>query len=75
MKCMICKQGETVPGSVTVTLERGGAMLMVKNVPALVCAICGEAYLDESHTARLLTSVEAAARAGVQVEVREYVAA
>ncbi len=75
MKCVICKHGETQPGVVTVTLERGGATLVFKNVPTRVCANCCEACVDEAHTAPLLESAEAAARAGVQVEVREYVAA
>ncbi|MCA9913998.1 MAG: type II toxin-antitoxin system MqsA family antitoxin, partial [Anaerolineae bacterium] len=34
MKCVICKQGDTRPGTVTVTLERGGTTLVFKNVPA-----------------------------------------
>lgn len=75
MKCMICKQGETQPGAVTVTLERGGTTLVFKNVPAQVCANCGEAYVDDATTERLLEVAEAALKAGVQVEVREFVAA
>ena len=75
MKCVICKQGETRPGRATVTLERDGMTLVVKNVPARVCANCGEEYVDEETTTRLLKAAEEAARAGVQVDIREYVAA
>lgn len=75
MKCMICKQGETQPGTVTVTLERGGTTLIFKSVPAQVCDNCGEAYVDEATTERLLAAAEAAVKAGVQVEVREFQAA
>lgn len=75
MKCVICKEGETRSGKVTVTMERGGTVLIVKSVPAQVCANCGEEYLDETISAGLLKSAEEAARAGVQVDVREYVAA
>jgi YgiT-type zinc finger domain-containing protein len=75
MKCVICKQGETRPGTVTVTLERGTMTLVFKNVPAQVCANCGEAYVDEEITAQLLEAAEAAVKAGVQVEVRTFVAA
>lgn len=75
MKCLICKHGETRPGKATVTLERNGMMLVVKNVPALVCGNCGEEYVDEATTARLLKEAEEAARAGVQVDVREYITA
>ena len=34
MKCAICRHGETQPGTVTVTLERGGATVVIKEVPA-----------------------------------------
>lgn len=70
MNCLICKHGETQNGAVTVTLERDGATLVFKNVEAEVCVNCGEAYLDEATTARLLRAADESARQGVQVEVR-----
>ncbi|MBI2886553.1 MAG: type II toxin-antitoxin system MqsA family antitoxin [Chloroflexi bacterium] len=72
MKCVICKQGETRPGSATVTLERKGTTVVVKSVPAQVCENCGEQYLDESIVRALLQNAEDAAGDGVQVEVRTY---
>ncbi len=72
MKCMICKHGETRAGKTTVTLERGGATLVIKGVPALICDNCGEAYVDEGITRQLLEATEEALRAGVQVDVREF---
>ena len=75
MKCVICKQGETQPGKVTMTLERGNMTLVIKNVPARVCQNCGEAYIDETTSADLLMDAENALQSGVQVEVREFVAA
>jgi YgiT-type zinc finger domain-containing protein len=74
MKCVICKQAETRPGKATVTLERDGATLVIKGVPARVCPNCGEEYVEEEITKRLLQTAEEAARAGVQVDIREYVA-
>jgi len=75
MKCVVCKQGETKVGKATITLERDGTTLVVKGVPARVCTNCGEEYVSEEITARLLKNAEEAARAGVQVDVREYIAA
>lgn len=74
MQCVICEHGETAPGHVTVTLERGQTTLVFKNVTARVCANCGEAYLDEAITAALLSAAEATVSAGVQVEIREFAA-
>ena len=49
--------------------------LVAKGVPARVCPNCGEQYVNEHVTKQLLETAEAAARAGVQVDIREYVAA
>lgn len=72
MKCVICSHGETEPSQTTVTLERGGATVVFKSVPASVCENCGEAYVDESTTATLLEAMNSAADQGVLVDVREY---
>ena len=74
MKCVICKKGTTRPGTSTVTLERDKATLVVKLVPARVCENCGETYMDEKTTSRLLKTAEEAARAGVRVDLRDYAA-
>jgi YgiT-type zinc finger domain-containing protein len=75
MTCVICKKGQTWPGNVTIALERGGMTLVVKAVPAQVCEICGESYVDEATTAHLLQQTAEASKAGVQVDVRTYIAA
>lgn len=75
MKCVVCRQAETHPGKATVTMERNGTTLVLKGVPARVCPNCGEEYVDEKVTRRLLQVAEEAAKAGVQVDIREYMVA
>ncbi|RLE29974.1 hypothetical protein DRJ54_03675 [Candidatus Acetothermia bacterium] len=76
MKCVICKQGVTRPGKTTVTLQRDGTTLVVVvNVPAEVCENCGEAYVDEATAGELLRRAEEVTRAGVLLDIREYVGA
>ncbi len=75
MRCVICKQADPRPGTVTVTLERGSLTYVVKNVPARVCPNCGEEYVEDDIAARLLRSAEDMARVGAQVDIRQYVAA
>ncbi len=75
MKCIICKQGETQPDKVTVTLERGEMTLVIKGVPAEVCSNCGEQYIDEGISAQLLKIAEEVAQSDVQVDIRKYNAA
>lgn len=72
MKCVICKHGEVKDSTTTVTLERGKTTLVIKDVPARVCANCGEAYFGPDVTDALLDMLNVAVEAGVQVEVRTY---
>jgi len=71
MKCQICKHGSTHKGYASITLERDGAMLLFKNVPADICDNCGEIYHDEKVTRSLL---EQASTRGVELDVRRYAA-
>ncbi len=45
---------------------------MFKDVPAQVCPICGEDYLDDAVASALLQSAEGMAAAGTQVDIRRY---
>ena len=56
----MCKTGETAEGKVTVSLQRDGASILVKNVPAQVCDNCGEYYLSEDISRRMLQQAERA---------------
>lgn len=75
MKCVICKTGETKPGTALVALSRNNLTLVVKDVPALVCDNCGEEYVGADVAKGLEQIVDEAQRAGVQVDVRQYQAA
>ena len=75
MACVICKHGETKPGTTRIAVERGPTVLVVRSVPALVCDHCGGAYPIADAVDRLQQMLAVAAQGGVQVEVREYIAA
>jgi YgiT-type zinc finger domain-containing protein len=72
MICILCKQGTARSGQTTVTLERQDLHLVVKNVPALICPICGEAYTDEETAAQLLALAEDMRSAGLEADVIVY---
>ena len=75
MRCVICQHGETSPGTANVLLTRGELTMVVKGVPALMCRTCGEEYVDEDAFRSLRLTLDAAERAGVQVDVRQYAVA
>lgn len=74
MQCVLCRQGETKPGHVTVTLERDGSVVIFKDVPAEVCENCGEYYLSDEVADRLMARAEEALRQGAEVEIVRYAA-
>jgi YgiT-type zinc finger domain-containing protein len=74
MKCVICKTGEVRPGFATVTLQRGGTTVVIKDVPAELCDNCGEHYLSEAMSERVLALAEDAVRKGAEVEIVRWAA-
>jgi len=74
MNCVICKHGETRLGEATVILERGATVVVIKGVPADVCENCGEYYLSEEMTDRVLEMAEEAVAHGAEIEVRRFAA-
>lgn len=69
MTCLTCKVGTPEPGFTTVTLERNGAIIVFKDVPARICPNCGEKYFDDNITNRLLTQAQDAVSKGAELEV------
>ncbi len=75
MRCAVCRNGETAPGATTVTLERGGRVVVIRSVPAEVCDSCGHGATSAETTERVFEMAEALLGAGAEVGVREYQAA
>lgn len=74
MKCTICKQGETQPGKATVVLERGQTTVVIKDVPADICENCGEYYLTEELSAKVMEMAEEAVQHNAEIEVLRFAA-
>lgn len=74
MRCVLCKQGETSPGQVTVTLQRRETTVIFKGVPADVCENCGEYYLSEKVARQIMRRAEESAESGAEVEILRFAA-
>jgi len=68
----MCHAGSLREGATTVTMERGEATIVFKDVPAEVCEICGEAFVGEEISEDVYEQAEAAVEAGVQFDVRQW---
>jgi YgiT-type zinc finger domain-containing protein len=69
MECALCKVGTTEKGTVTVTLERNGAIVLIKEVPAEICTNCGHYYLTEETTRAIMQTRNDAIEKGAELEV------
>lgn len=74
MKWAYCKQGEMRSGNVTVVLQRGDTTVVFKEVPAEVCENCGEYYLTEEITVKLMMRAEEAVKKNTEVEILKFAA-
>lgn len=74
MECTICKSGKMKKGKVTVTLQRGDSIIVIKNVPASVCENCGEYTLAKSVTRKIMNTAEQAVANNAEIEVLQYAA-
>ncbi|MFW5923155.1 MAG: type II toxin-antitoxin system MqsA family antitoxin [Planctomycetota bacterium] len=70
-KCPICG-GEMEGGETTFSVELGFGVVVVRHVPARVCQICGESWIEDSTAERLERIVDSARREKSEVEVLAY---
>ena len=69
MNCLICKVGIYALGNVTVKLERGPAIILIKNVQAEVCEFCGNHLLGQVTTQKVLELAEERFNTGTELGV------
>jgi YgiT-type zinc finger domain-containing protein len=69
MKCLDCKHGIPEKGKVTISFTRDNCTVVIKDVPAMVCPVCGAYYLDEIITQKVLDIGNAAVKNGAEVEI------
>lgn len=69
MKCLDCKHGIPAKGKVTVSFDKDNSIVIVKDVPAMVCPICSAYYLDEDITEKILQTANSAIKNGAEIEV------
>lgn len=75
MNCVICKTGMVQPGTAAVTLERDGAIVLIKDVPAQGCDTCGNYTLSAETTRLVLARANEAVENGAELEVLRLKAA
>ena len=75
MKCEVCDRGERRDKRIRYSLPLGDKLLVVENVPVIVCDRCGEITLSPAVTERLQQTVWESRRPTrvIETEVYEFV--
>lgn len=75
MKCVICKSGDVSKNRTTLTFEKNGTTMILKNVPCEKCEQCGEVYLGQETTKEVMALVEKLSQSGGEVSIYKFKAA
>ena len=71
-RCPVCHGGHKQPGTTTFTVELGFGVVVVRDVPAQVCDLCGTDWLEDSIPEKLEKIVEQARIKHPVVEVANW---
>ncbi len=69
MKCVTCKHGNTQPGTTVVTIAQDGITVVIKDVPAQVCDLCGAYYLDANTVEEIRILVNSEKEVGNEISI------
>jgi len=67
----MCK-GSLQTGTVNHIVELDSKIIIIKNVPALVCGQCGEGFVADEHAHKLEELVQSARLQGMEVVIMNY---
>jgi YgiT-type zinc finger domain-containing protein len=66
--CPLCG-GDKAQGKTTMTVELGYGLVVIRDVPASVCVLCGADWVDDGVAAQVEKIVEEARKKHSQMEV------
>ena len=69
--CPLCG-GHKKQGTATFTADMEDTLVVVRNVPATLCALCGNAWLSDEVAANIEIILEEAKKNHRQMEVTQY---
>ena len=70
--CPVCRGGHKQPGSTTFTVDLGFGVVVVRDVPAQVCDLCGADWIEDSVAEQLEKIIEQARVKHPIVEVANW---
>ena len=71
MNCFMCK-GDMVNKNTNYILDLDGSIIIIKNVPSLVCTQCGEVFYENEVMKRIEKIIELFKNAVTEIAVVNY---
>jgi len=71
MKCFICK-GDMINKKTNYILDLDGSIIIIKNVPSLVCGQCGEVFYENEVMKRIEKIVDLFKNALAEIAIVNY---
>ncbi len=69
--CPLCG-GSKTEGFTTFTVDMGDSLVVIRNVPATLCSLCGNEWLSDEVAESIEKTVEAAKNKRLQLEVTQF---
>ena len=70
-RCPICG-GNKATGSTTFTVDLGESIIVIRDVPAMLCSQCGDEWISDDVASKLESIVEEAKKKHLFVEIAYY---
>lgn len=69
--CPLCS-GKKIEGMTTFTVDRDESLVVIRNVPATICSLCGSEWFSDTVAERIEEIVEDAKQKKHQLEVTQF---
>jgi len=70
-KCPIC-DGSFKKGMTTITIDSGDSLIVLRNVPAMICSSCGEEYIEDNVLKEIEAKLSTQKEPKKEVEIYSY---
>ncbi len=70
--CTTCKNGTMQPGFTSVTFDKDNVVIVFRNVPALVCDLCGDYVIEGKIAKSLLNTAKDERSKGHQISILNF---
>lgn len=69
MTCSICNVGECKPGITEELFNKKGKLIILKNLPSMICENCGAKFFNEETSKLILDNLKEAEKSNAELEI------